>query len=35
MSYMFQDNALFDSMTVYENIALPSPGDDKSGQSGN
>ncbi|MGA6993858.1 MAG: ATP-binding cassette domain-containing protein, partial [Candidatus Deferrimicrobiaceae bacterium] len=22
-SYMFQDNALFDSMTVYENIALP------------
>jgi phospholipid/cholesterol/gamma-HCH transport system ATP-binding protein len=23
MSYMFQDNALFDSMTVYENIALP------------
>jgi phospholipid/cholesterol/gamma-HCH transport system ATP-binding protein len=23
MSYMFQDNALFDSMTVYENIARP------------
>jgi phospholipid/cholesterol/gamma-HCH transport system ATP-binding protein len=23
MSYLFQDNALFDSMTVYENIALP------------
>jgi len=23
MSYMFQDNALFDSMTVRENIALP------------
>ncbi len=23
MSYMFQDNALFDSMSVYENIALP------------
>ncbi|HTZ39072.1 MAG TPA: ATP-binding cassette domain-containing protein [Syntrophales bacterium] len=23
MSYMFQGNALFDSMTVYENIALP------------
>jgi phospholipid/cholesterol/gamma-HCH transport system ATP-binding protein len=23
MSYMFQNNALFDSMTVYENIALP------------
>ncbi len=23
MSYMFQSNALFDSMTVYENIALP------------
>ena len=23
MSYMFQDNALFDSMTVYENIVLP------------
>ncbi len=23
MSYMFQDNALFDSMNVYENIALP------------
>lgn len=23
MSYMFQENALFDSMTVYENIALP------------
>ncbi len=23
MSYMFQDNALFDSMTVYENIGLP------------
>jgi len=23
ISYMFQDNALFDSMTVYENIALP------------
>jgi phospholipid/cholesterol/gamma-HCH transport system ATP-binding protein len=23
LSYMFQDNALFDSMTVYENIALP------------
>ncbi len=23
MSYMFQDNALFDSMTVFENIALP------------
>jgi phospholipid/cholesterol/gamma-HCH transport system ATP-binding protein len=23
MSYMFQDNALFDSLTVYENIALP------------
>ena len=22
-SYMFQDSALFDSMTVYENIALP------------
>ena len=22
MSYMFQDNALFDSMSVYENIAL-------------
>lgn len=22
-SYMFQDNALFDSMTIYENIALP------------
>jgi phospholipid/cholesterol/gamma-HCH transport system ATP-binding protein len=23
MSYMFQENALFDSLTVYENIALP------------
>jgi len=23
ISYMFQDNALFDSMTVYDNIALP------------
>jgi len=23
MSFMFQDNALFDSMTVYDNIALP------------
>jgi phospholipid/cholesterol/gamma-HCH transport system ATP-binding protein len=23
MSYMFQDNALFDSMSVYENVALP------------
>jgi len=23
MSYMFQDNALFDSMNVYDNIALP------------
>jgi phospholipid/cholesterol/gamma-HCH transport system ATP-binding protein len=23
LSYMFQDNALFDSMTVYDNIALP------------
>jgi phospholipid/cholesterol/gamma-HCH transport system ATP-binding protein len=23
MSYLFQDNALFDSMTVYDNIALP------------
>ncbi|MCE5263557.1 MAG: ATP-binding cassette domain-containing protein [Deltaproteobacteria bacterium] len=23
ISYMFQDNALFDSMTVYENIGLP------------
>ncbi len=23
MSYMFQDNALFDSLTVYQNIALP------------
>ncbi len=23
ISYMFQDNALFDSLTVYENIALP------------
>jgi phospholipid/cholesterol/gamma-HCH transport system ATP-binding protein len=23
ISYMFQDNALFDSMTAYENIALP------------
>src|SRR5512143_4346340 len=23
ISFMFQDNALFDSMTVYENIALP------------
>jgi phospholipid/cholesterol/gamma-HCH transport system ATP-binding protein len=23
MSYMFQDNALFDSLTVYDNIALP------------
>ena len=23
ISYMFQENALFDSMTVYENIALP------------
>ncbi len=23
MSYMFQGNALFDSLTVYENIALP------------
>jgi phospholipid/cholesterol/gamma-HCH transport system ATP-binding protein len=23
MSFMFQDNALFDSMTVFENIALP------------
>ncbi|MDA8127020.1 MAG: ATP-binding cassette domain-containing protein [Deltaproteobacteria bacterium] len=23
ISYMFQDNALFDSITVYENIALP------------
>ena len=22
-SYMFQNNALFDSMTVFENIALP------------
>jgi len=23
ISYMFQDNALFDSMTIYENVALP------------
>ncbi len=23
LSYMFQDNALFDSMTIFENIALP------------
>jgi len=23
MSYMFQDNALFDSMTIYDNVALP------------
>jgi len=23
MSYMFQDNALFDSMTVFDNVALP------------
>ena len=23
MSYMFQGNALFDSMTVYENVAIP------------
>jgi len=23
ISYMFQDNALFDSLTVYDNIALP------------
>jgi len=23
VSYMFQDNALFDSLTVFENIALP------------
>lgn len=23
LSYMFQDNALFDSMTIYDNIALP------------
>jgi phospholipid/cholesterol/gamma-HCH transport system ATP-binding protein len=23
ISYMFQNNALFDSMTVYENVALP------------
>jgi phospholipid/cholesterol/gamma-HCH transport system ATP-binding protein len=23
MSYMFQDNALFDSMSVYDNVALP------------
>jgi len=23
MSYMFQDNALFDSMSIYENVALP------------
>jgi phospholipid/cholesterol/gamma-HCH transport system ATP-binding protein len=23
MSYMFQDNALFDSMTIFDNIALP------------
>src|SRR5512136_530267 len=23
ISYMFQENALFDSMTTYENIALP------------
>ena len=23
ISYMFQDNALFDSMDVYDNIALP------------
>ena len=23
ISYMFQDNALFDSLTVYENVALP------------
>jgi len=23
ISYMFQDNALFDSMTVYDNVALP------------
>jgi len=23
ISYMFQNNALFDSMTVFENIALP------------
>jgi len=23
MSYMFQNNALFDAMTVYENVALP------------
>ncbi|MFA5279282.1 MAG: ATP-binding cassette domain-containing protein, partial [Smithellaceae bacterium] len=23
ISYMFQGNALFDSMTVYENIAMP------------
>ena len=29
MSYMFQDNALFDSMTVYENIALPLTGNNE------
>ena len=23
ISYMFQNNALFDSMTVYENVAIP------------
>jgi phospholipid/cholesterol/gamma-HCH transport system ATP-binding protein len=23
ISYMFQNNALFDSMTVFENVALP------------
>ncbi len=23
MSYMFQNNALFDSMTVFENVAMP------------
>ena len=35
ISYMFQDNALFDSMTVYENIALAPPGNDKPEKSGN
>ena len=25
VSYMFQSNALFDSMTVYDNVALPLP----------
>ena len=35
MSYMFQGDALFDSMTVYENVATLNSGNDELEQTGN